>query len=116
MQKQGSTFYLPAWLDWGGAFDDWPPYNQLANQDRPYHVTYADGNEFDQQDLSSLDNAFAKFTIALQWQPGDIAVIENIAWTHSRPPYQLGPGEERKIGILVSNHSPRLRQRGQQLT
>ena len=95
----------------GRAFDEWPPYNQLDNEDRPYHVSYADGSQFSEQDLSNMDNAFSRYSIPIKWRPGDIAVLENIAWTHSRPPYQLGPGEERKIGILVSNHTPRLRQR-----
>jgi alpha-ketoglutarate-dependent taurine dioxygenase len=94
----------------GRAFDDWPPYNNLDNEDRPYHVTYADGSPFTDRDLSNMDNAYARNTIPIKWQPGDIAVLENIAWTHSRPPYHLKPGEQRKIGILVSNHTPRLRQ------
>ena len=97
----------------GRAFDEWPPFNDLDNGDRPYHMTYADGSQFTEQDLSNMDHAFARYTIPLHWQPGDIAVLENIAWTHSRPPYHLKPGEQRKIGILVSDHTPRLRQKTQ---
>lgn len=99
----------------GRAFDDWPPFNSLDNEDRPYHLSYADGSQFSAADLDNLDNAFARYTIPLKWQPGDIAVLENIAWTHARPPYHLEPGELRKIGILVSNHQPRQRQQGAQL-
>ena len=94
----------------GRAFDAWPPFNNLENEDRPYHVSYADGSQFTEDDLSVMDDAFSRYTIPLHWRAGDIAVLENIAWTHSRPPYQLNPGEQRKIGILVSNHVPRLRQ------
>ena len=85
-------------------------FNELDNEDRPYHVTYADGSPFSADDLDNLDHAFARYTIPLQWRPGDIAVLENIAWTHSRPPYRLEAGEQRKIGILVSNHRARVRQ------
>jgi hypothetical protein len=109
-KKTGKHLLFTSMARLGRAFDDWPPFSDLDNEDRPYHVTFADGSEFDEQDLSNLDNAFARFTIPIKWQPGDIAVLENIAWTHSRPPYHLKPGEERKIGILVSNHMPRLRQ------
>ena len=110
-KKSGKHLWFTSMARLGRAFDEWPPYNKLDNQDRPYHVTYGDGSEFSAQDLSNMDNAFAKFTIPIRWQPGDIAVLENIAWTHSRPPYQLASGDERKIGILVSNHTERLRQR-----
>lgn len=109
-QKTGKHLLFTSMARLGRAFDDWPPYSNLDNEDRPYHVSYADGSQFTEQDLSNMDNAFARFTIPLQWQTGDIAVLENIAWTHSRPPYHLEPGEQRKIGILVSNHRPRLRQ------
>ena len=109
-EKTGRHLMFTSMARLGRAFDNWPPFNNLENEDRPYHVSYADGSQFDERDLSNMDLAFSRYSIPIKWQPGDIAVIENIAWTHSRPPYQLGPGEERKIGILVSNHRPRLRQ------
>ena len=108
--KTGRHLLFTSMARLGRAFDEWPPYDQLENEDRPYHLTYADGSEFSQQDLATLDEAFSRNTIPLCWQPGDIAILENIAWTHSRPPYHLEPGEQRKIGILVSNPTERLRQ------
>jgi len=109
-ERTGRHLLFTSMARLGRAFDEWPPFSDLDNEDRPYHVTYADGSQFTEKDLSNMDNAFARYTIPITWQPGDIAVLENIAWTHSRPPYQLKPGEERSIGILVSNHTPRLRQ------
>ena len=94
----------------GRAFDEWAPFNALDNEDRPYHLSFADGSQFSDDDLCRLDQAFSRNTIPVRWRPGDIALLENIAWTHSRPPYSLAPGESRRIGILVSNHRPRLRQ------
>jgi len=108
--KTGKHLLFTSMARLGRAFDEWPPYSDLDNEDRPYHVTFADGSQFTEQDLKTMDEAFSRYTVPLKWQPGDIAVIENIAWTHSRPPYHLAHGEERKIGILVSNHTPRLRQ------
>lgn len=112
-EKTGKHLLFTSMARLGRAFDEWPPYNDLDNEDRPYHVSYADGSQFTGQDLSNMDNAFARYSIPLMWKPGDIAVLENLAWTHSRPPYRLEPGEQRKIGILVSNHRPRLRQQTQ---
>ena len=109
-ERSGRHLLFSSMARLGRAFDDWPPYNQLDHEDRPYDMTYADGSPFSAQDLDNLDNAFARYSIPLQWRPGDIAVLENIAWTHARPPYRLEPGEQRRIGILVSNHRPRQRQ------
>ena len=86
----------------GRAFDNWWPFNRLPNDQRPYHVTYADGSEFSDQDLLTLDQVFARYSIPIHWQPGDIAILENIAWTHARPAFELGAGEKRSISVLVS--------------
>ena len=109
-EKTGRHLMFTSVARLGRSFDDWPPYSGLDDEQRPHHVTYADGSPFTAEEVSTLDHAFSRYTIPLRWLPGDIAVLENIAWTHSRPPYHLGPGEERKIGIVVSNHKPRLRQ------
>ena len=91
------------------AFDDWPPYNQLENHQRPFDMTYADGEPFSQQDLDSLQQAFARHSISIAWQPGDIAVLDNLIWPHARPPYRLQPGEQRRLGVLVSESVTRQR-------
>ena len=93
----------------GRAFDNWPPYNGLPNEQRPYHVTYADGSEFSSEDLDTLNSIFARHSIPVQWQPGDIAVLDNITWPHARPPYVLQRGEQRRIGVLVSEPVQRRR-------
>ena len=36
-------------------------------------------------------------------------MLDNIAWTHARPAYELQPGEERRIGLLVSEPVDRRR-------
>jgi len=93
----------------GRAFDDWPPYNSLPNDQRPYHATYADGTEFSGEDLDTLEGIFARHSIPIPWQPGDIAVLDNITWPHARPPYRLRRGEQRRIGVLVSEPVERQR-------
>ena len=93
----------------GRAFDNWPPYNELPGEQRPYHLTFADGSDFGEDDLATLDEIFARYSIPIAWQPGDIAVLDNIAWTHARPTYELGEGEERRIGVLVSEPVDRRR-------
>ena len=93
----------------GRAFDDWPPYNELPNEQRPYHMTYADGEDFSAEDLAVLSDAFARYSVPLPWQPGDIAFLDNLAWPHARPPYELAPGERRRIGVLVSEQVERRR-------
>ena len=53
--------------------------------------------------------AVARYSIPIAWQPGDIAILENIAWTHARPPYELADGEARLIGVLISEPVERRR-------
>ncbi len=93
----------------GRCFDEWPPFDQLPSEQRPYHLTYADGSDFSASDLASIEAIYARYSIPITWQPGDIAVLENIAWTHARPAYELKPGEARRIGVLVSEPVDRRR-------
>jgi len=93
----------------GRAFDNWPPYNDLPGDQRPYHLRYADGSEFSADDLATLDRVFERHSVPIKWQPGDIALLDNIAWTHARPPFELAEGEVRSIGVLVSQPVDRRR-------
>lgn len=93
----------------GRAFDDWPPFDRLPGDQRPYHLTYGDGSEFSSDDLATMDAVFARYSIPIPWRPGDIAILENIAWTHARPRYELAAGEERLIGVLISEPVERRR-------
>ena len=107
--RTGTNLLFTSMARLGRAFDDWPPYNGLPNNQRPYHVTYADGTEFSSEDLDTLERIFARHSIPIPWQPGDIAVLDNITWPHARPPYQLLRGEQRRIGVLVSEPVQRQR-------
>lgn len=93
----------------GRCFDDWPPFDRLPGDQRPYHLTYGDGSEFSSDDLATMDAVFARYSIPIPWRPGDIAILENIAWTHARPRYELAAGEERLIGVLISEPVERRR-------
>ena len=90
-------------------FDDWPPFDKLPSEQRPYHLTYADGSDFSASDIATMEKIYARYSIPITWRPGDIAVLDNIAWTHARPPYELKQGEERRIGLLVSEPVDRRR-------
>ena len=99
--RTGTNLLFTSMARLGRAFDNWPPYDSLPNDQRPYHVTYADGSEFSSEDLDTLERIFTRHSIPIPWQPGDIAVLDNITWPHARPPYRLR-GEQRRIGVLVS--------------
>lgn len=105
----GANLLFTSMARLGRAFDDRPPYNGLPNDERPYHVTYADGSEFSSADLDTLARIFARYSIVIPWRPGDIAVLDSIAWPHARPPYRLQRGEQRRIGVLVSEPVQRQR-------
>lgn len=105
----GSNLLFTSMARLGRAFDDWPPYNDLPNDQRPYHLSYADGTEFSAADLDALSQAHARYSIPIEWQPGDIAVLDNISWPHARPPFELREGKQRRIGVLVSEAVQRRR-------
>jgi len=67
------------------------------------------GNPLTLEDLDTLDRMYARYSIPIPWQPGDIAVLDNIAWPHARPSYQMQRGEQRRIGVLVSEPVQRRR-------
>ncbi|MDJ0778160.1 MAG: TauD/TfdA family dioxygenase [Gammaproteobacteria bacterium] len=105
----GTDLFFTSITRLGRCFDEWPPFDRLPSEQRPYHLTYADGGDFSAQDLATIEAVFARYSVPITWQPGDIAVLDNIAWTHARPAYELQPGEERRIGLLVSEPVDRRR-------
>lgn len=105
----GRNLFFTSMARLGRAFDNWPPFDQLPSAQRPYHLMYADGSEFSAQDLQTMDEIFARYSIPIHWRPGDIVVLDNITWTHARPPFVLEEGETRSIGVLVSTPVERRR-------
>lgn len=62
-------------------------------------VYFGDGSEFDEEDMNSLIEISDELTFDLNWQTGDVALVDNFLVMHGRKPYS---GERRVLASLVA--------------
>lgn len=53
----------------------------------PHDVMYDDGTPISQEDIEQIGEVYKQFTVYINWEPGDIAVIDNLMWAHAREPF-----------------------------
>ena len=97
----GSDLLFTSIGNHGVAFDGWQPYQSLPNDERPYHLTFGGGGEFSREDLDEFNRIFNEHGQPIPWEPEMVAVLDNLWWTHARPPYELPAGEQRRIGVKI---------------
>lgn len=61
-------------------------------------ITFGDGSHISKEDLELVNSLAAQFTFDLQWQDGDVAIIDNYMAMHGRRPYT----GDRKRQVLVA--------------
>lgn len=86
-----------SWMD-GHSF-----FGKLPNSERPYHCTWGDGNEFNDEELAEIRTAYSESTEYIRLNPGDVLVLDNLRVVHGRTPYQ----GSRLLGLLLSDMVPR---------
>ena len=89
-------------------FDSWPLVEQLPPRERPLWMTFGDGTDFTDGELSTYVEVYDRFGTPLDWQIGDVAVICNYRFAHGRPAIHLEAGEERELGVLLGRSFTRL--------
>jgi alpha-ketoglutarate-dependent taurine dioxygenase len=104
----GENVLLTSVCHHGVYFEDWSPFNTLPFDERPFHMTYGDGEAFTDQEVEYFVRIFDDYSLPIFWKPGWIAMIDNEKWTHARPPFTLKKGETREIGLLLGNMKNRL--------
>ena len=82
-------------------FDQWTGFNQLDDPDRPYTMTYGDGQPFSNNELQILFDIYNERSFPIRWQQFDLAILDNLRWTHARPAFQLGENEQRIMGVSM---------------
>lgn len=88
-------------------FDQWSPYNVLADEERPLNMTLGDGQPFTNAQIATIYAAHNANSLALDWRRADLAMLDNLRWVHARPAYQLRDGEERVMGVTMGMMKPR---------
>jgi hypothetical protein len=63
-------------------------------------VTYGDGSPIDDEDLKAATDIAYELTFDLNWQAGDVALIDNAQVMHGRRPFQ---GSRSVLASLCTN-------------
>ncbi|MFI6919976.1 TauD/TfdA family dioxygenase [Nonomuraea spiralis] len=59
--------------------------------DLPMETGYGDGSPLTEDEVSAIQDAYAKTAAAVRWQAGDLIVADNILTAQGRRPYQGNP-------------------------
>lgn len=65
----------------------------------PFDTAYGDGEEIEEQVLTSLRRIYWKHAVAVPWRPGDLLVLDNRVAAHARLSYE--DIEKRKIVVAL---------------
>lgn len=100
-EKLDRSLYFAGLASHATFFDQWPPYNTLPDDERPLNMTLGDGTPFTHQEIEQLYGAYNTASLPLDWKHADLAILDNLRWTHARPAFSLKTGEERIMGVTM---------------
>eukprot|EP01084_Bolivina_argentea_P075196 136338_1 len=63
-------------------------YKGIDLIDRPTHSQWGNGKEFNGAEMIAIRELFDENTIMFDWEEGDILIIDNLMWAHSRMPFE----------------------------
>jgi alpha-ketoglutarate-dependent taurine dioxygenase len=89
-------------------FDTWKGVAEVPPEKRPLQMTFGDGSPFSLQELRQWVNLYDRSGIRVRWQTGDIVTFCNLRFAHGRPAFELHPGEERQIGVILGEKFQRI--------
>ena len=88
-------------------------YKEATMAERPLKMTYGDDSDFTREELKEYIEAYDAAGLPIKWEPGDVLVICNLRWAHGRPSYQLGPNEQRTLGVVLGPPMDKVGQRNE---
>ncbi|MDQ6963276.1 MAG: hypothetical protein Q9M28_12245 [Mariprofundaceae bacterium] len=50
--------------------DEWPPFDALPVEERPFHMTYGDGEAFSDQEVDYFVQVFDNHSLPIFWKAG----------------------------------------------
>jgi len=100
-EQLGKSLYFAGLVSHAAFFDQWAPFNTVADEERPFTMTLGDGTPFTNEEIEQLYAAYNKASLAVAWQKADVAIIDNLRWTHARPAFTLPEGEQRVMGVTM---------------
>jgi alpha-ketoglutarate-dependent taurine dioxygenase len=70
----------------------------FAEEDLPNNTYYGDGAPIEPEVLDILREAYLEEMVPIQWQKGDLLIIDNLLTAHARAPF-VGP---RKVLVAMA--------------
>ncbi len=70
-------------------FEQWHPFDTLANEEYPLNITLGDGSLFTKDEIRQLYAAYASTSLTLTWQQADLAILDNLRWIYDCPKLTL---------------------------
>lgn len=70
-----------------------------GEENLPRHATFGDGGSIPAAMLEEIRAAYAACSVPLEWQAGDLALLDNMLYVHGRAPY----AGERKVLVGLLN-------------
>ena len=65
--------------------------------DRPYSVSFANGDPVTEEDYLAVRDIFERRKIAFAWCPGDVMLLDNKLTAHGRHPFS----GERDVQVML---------------
>ncbi|HEU5380780.1 MAG TPA: TauD/TfdA family dioxygenase [Ktedonobacteraceae bacterium] len=59
----------------------------FSAKDLPRNVSYGDGSPIEDAVVEEIQRVYNQLAVRFQWQPGDIAMVDNMMVAHSRDPF-----------------------------
>jgi alpha-ketoglutarate-dependent taurine dioxygenase len=73
----------------------------FSEGDLPNNTYYGDGSAIEDETLDALRAAYQAETVAVDWQPGDVLIVDNMLVAHGREPYR----GNRKVVVAMGDAS-----------
>jgi hypothetical protein len=66
-------------------FEQWHPFDTLANEEYPLNITLGDGSLFTEEEIRQLYATYDSASLTLTWQQADLAILDNLRWIYDSP-------------------------------
>jgi alpha-ketoglutarate-dependent taurine dioxygenase len=61
--------------------------SEFGRDGLPFNTAHGDGRQITASTVDELNAVYERHAVQVQWQPGDLLVVDNIATAHSRKPF-----------------------------
>jgi len=100
-ERLDKNLYFAGLVSHAAFFDQWHPYNTIKDEERAFTMTLEDGTPFSDAEIKQLYAAYNQASLAIKWREADVALADNLRWSHARPAFSLEENEQRVMGVTV---------------